>query len=149
MQASDNVPRYTWTAIALHWLIAAIVIGVFAWGWWMQEIPKQPPGLRADAFNLHKSFGLAVLLPMLGRVAWRLLDAPPPPPPQAAQNAPPWSAPRARANHGVMYVALFVLTIGGYLGSAWSGYPVKFFGVELPSWAGRKPALQARHSHLR
>ena len=26
----------------------------------MQAIPKQPPGLRADAFNLHKSIGLTV-----------------------------------------------------------------------------------------
>ena len=38
--------RYTRTAIALHWLIAALVLVEFAHGWWMQEIPKQPPGLR-------------------------------------------------------------------------------------------------------
>ena len=78
MRVSDSVQRYTWTAIVLHWAIAAIVIAVFAWGWWMQEIPKQPPGPRADAFNLHKSVGLAVLLLMLVRVGWRLLHPPPP-----------------------------------------------------------------------
>jgi len=59
MPSSD---RYTRTAIVLHWLIAAIVIAEFAWGWWMQEIPKQPPGFRADAFNLHKSIGLTILV---------------------------------------------------------------------------------------
>src|SRR4030095_12331847 len=103
MQASDNVPRYTWTAIALHWLIAAIVIGVFAWGWWMQKIQKQPPGLRADAFNLHKSFGLAVLLLMLVRVGWRLLHRPPPLPPM-----PAWDARLAVANPRAMLIAVFV-----------------------------------------
>jgi cytochrome b561 len=41
-----------------------------------------------------------------------------------------------------MYVALFVLTVGGYLGSAWSGFPVKFFGIALPSWAGHLPVLK-------
>jgi cytochrome b561 len=137
MQPSDADRRYTWTAIALHWLIASLVIAVFAWGWWMQEIPKQPPGVRADAFNLHKSVGLAILLLMLVRVGWRASHAPPPLP-----SMPAWNARLALANHGVMYVALFVLTVGGYLGSAWSGYPVKFFGLELPAWSGSKPALK-------
>ncbi|MEO6929598.1 MAG: hypothetical protein ABI190_10580, partial [Casimicrobiaceae bacterium] len=26
--------RYTSTAIALHWLLAALVIAQIAWGWW-------------------------------------------------------------------------------------------------------------------
>ena len=137
MPLSDGALRYTRTAIALHWLIAAIVIAVFAWGWWMQEVPKQPPGPRADAFNLHKSIGLAVLLLMLIRVAWRAAHPPPPLPPM-----PAWNARLAHANHGVMYGMVFVLTVGGYLGSAWSGYPVKFFGFTLPSWSGNRPELK-------
>ena len=137
MPPSDESSRYTRTAIALHWLIAAVVVAVFAWGWWMQEIPKQPPGPRADAYNLHKSIGLAILLLMIVRLGWRLLHPPPPLPPM-----PAWNARLALANHCVMYVALFVLTIGGYLGSAWSGFPVRFFGIELPAWAGSRPALK-------
>ncbi|HZA96536.1 MAG TPA: cytochrome b/b6 domain-containing protein [Burkholderiaceae bacterium] len=53
--------RYTRTAILLHWLIAVVVIVQFGWGWWMQDIPKQPIGPRVDAFNLHKSLGLTIL----------------------------------------------------------------------------------------
>ncbi len=71
MQPSDGAPRYTRTAIALHWLIAILVIGQFAWGWWMQEIPKQPVGPRVDAFNLHKSVGMTIFLLMALRVGWR------------------------------------------------------------------------------
>jgi cytochrome b561 len=134
MRSSD---RYTRTAIVLHWLIAAIVVFVFAWGWWMQQIPKQPPGFRADAFNLHKSLGLTVMLLMFVRLGWRMTHRPPPLPPM-----PSWNARLAHANHAVMYVALFVLTIGGYLGSAWSGYPVKFFGIVLPAWSGNQPLLK-------
>ena len=41
-----SLPRYATAAIVLHWLIAALVIALIALGWWMQEIPKQPPGPR-------------------------------------------------------------------------------------------------------
>jgi len=134
---SDTLERYTRTAIAMHWLIAVVVIAEIAWGWWMQEIPKQPPGQRADAFNFHKSLGLMILLLMIARLSWRLAHPPPPLPPM-----PAWNGWLAHANHGVMYVALFVLSIGGYLGSAWSGFPVKFFGLVLPSWTAAAPALK-------
>jgi cytochrome b561 len=129
--------RYTRTAMALHWLIAAVVVAQFAWGWSMQEIPKQPPGLRADAFNLHKSIGLTILLLMMVRLGWRALHPPPPLPPM-----PAWQARLAHANHALLYGALFVMPIAGYLGSAWSGYPVKYFGWTLPSWAAKHPELK-------
>lgn len=137
MRRSEAGDRYTRTAVALHWLVAALVIFELAWGWWMQEIPKQPPGPRADAFNLHKSLGLTVLLLMIGRLGWRIAHPPPPLPPM-----PRWNAWLAHANHALMYVALFVLTIGGYLGSAWSGFPVKFFGYTLPAWLAAQPLLK-------
>jgi cytochrome b561 len=134
MQPSE---RYTRTAIVLHWLIAAIVIGQFVWGWWMQEIPKQPPGLRADAFNFHKSIGMTIFLLMLLRLGWRLRHPPPPLPPM-----PAWQARLARANHRVLYAALFIMPLAGYLGSVWSGYPVKYFGIVLPSWADKHAELK-------
>jgi cytochrome b561 len=138
MSRSDrSTSHYTATAIVLHWLVAAVLLADFAWGWWMQEIPKQPPGIRADAFNLHKSIGLTLLLLMIARLAWRLRHPPPALPPM-----PAWQAAFAHANHRVMYVATFVLAIGGYLGSAWSGYPVRFFGVVIPAWSASKPALK-------
>ena len=42
----------------------------------------------------------------------------------------------------LMYIVLFVLSAGGYLGSAWSGYPVKLFGATLPSWSANQPLLK-------
>ena len=65
-------------AIVLHWLIAAAVIGLIGWGWWMQTIPKLPVGPRVDAYNLHKSIGMTVLLLMLVRIGWRARNRPPP-----------------------------------------------------------------------
>jgi len=95
----------------------------------MQQIPKQPPGLRADAFNLHKSVGLVLLALMLIRLGWRLLHPPPP-----LTGLPAWQEKLAAATHRLLYVVLFVQPITGYLGSVFSGYPVKWFGMTLPAW---------------
>jgi cytochrome b561 len=129
--------RYTTVAIVLHWLVAAIVLGQFALGWWMQEIPKQPPGQRAEVFNLHKSIGLVVLALMLARIAWRLAHPPPPLP-----AMPRWQARLARTTHVLLYLVLVALPVTGYLGSMFSGYPVKFFGMTLPAWPGKSPELK-------
>ena len=135
--------RYTLPAIALHWVIAAMVLAQFTLGWWMQEIPKQPPGERASAFNLHKSIGIAIFVLMMARIAWRATHPPPALPPM-----PRWQAALARWNHVILYVALVALPVTGYLGSEFSGYPVRFFGVTLPSWAGKQPQLKELMSQL-
>jgi cytochrome b561 len=135
--------RYTRTAVALHWLIAALFVGQFAWGWLMQEIPKSPPGMRADAFNFHKSIGLCLLGLMLFRLGWRIAHPAPPLPPMRA-----WQAGLARVTHIALYVALIVQPVAGYLGSVWSGYPVKWFGVTLPAWGMKSVALKDAMSEV-
>jgi cytochrome b561 len=129
--------RFTTVAIVLHWLIAAAVIGDLALGWWMQEIPKQPPGPRASAYNLHKSLGLLALAFVAARIAWRLRHPSPPLPPM-----PRWQAWLANAVHHALDALLVVLVIAGYLGSVYSGYPIKFFGLTLPSWGRADPGLK-------
>jgi cytochrome b561 len=137
MPRSDEDARYTQVAIALHWLIAILVIGQFAWGWWMQTIPKQPVGMRADAFNLHKSVGMTIFLLMTLRLAWRVGHRPPTLPAMQV-----WQSRLARITHGLLYVALLVQPLAGYLGSEVSGYPVKYFGATLPGWAGKHVELK-------
>ena len=103
----------------------------------MQEIPKQPPGARADAFNLHKSFGLLSARLMLVRLGWRLAHPAPPLP-----AMPAWQARSPRRRTSSLYVALFVMPLSGYLGSVFSGYPVKWFGVTLPAWGWKDAAIK-------
>ena len=129
--------RYTRTAIVLHWLIALAVIVQFTWGWWMQGIPKQPPGMRVDAFNLHKSVGLTILTLMTVRLLWRWRHPAP-----AFPAMSPWQAWLAHFVHALLYVVLFAHPLAGYLGSVYSGYPVKLFGMTLPAWGRNDPALK-------
>jgi len=134
MSASD---RYTRTAIALHWAIAVLVIVQFAWGWWMQGIPKQPVGPRVDAFNLHKSIGMTILALMVVRIGWRVAHRPP-----SLRGLPRWQVNAAHANHLLLYAALVIQPLAGYLGSEFSGFPVKFFGLTLPSWTAKNAAMK-------
>jgi cytochrome b561 len=135
---SPSEPRYTRTAIALHWIVAALVLAQVAWGWLMQEIPKQPPGLRADAFNVHKSIGATIFALMLVRLAWRLGHRPPPLP----DTLPRWQHRAARVNHLLLYAALFTMPLAGYLGSVFSGYPVKLYGFVMPAWGWRDETIK-------
>ena len=129
--------RYTRTAVLLHWMIAALLFAEFAHGWWMQEIPKQPPGIRADAFNLHKSVGLLLLALVLVRLGWRLAHRPPVLLPVAR-----WQAVLARSNHVLLYAMMVAMPLSGYLGSVFSGYPIKWFGLMLPAWGWADPAIK-------
>jgi cytochrome b561 len=142
MQPSSS-DRYDRFAVFMHWLIAVLVVGQFVFGWWMQEIPKQPPGPRAEAFNLHKSVGLTILALMLVRVLWRASHRPPPLP-----TLPAWQARLASLTHVGIYALLLLLPLAGYFGSVFSGYPVKFFGVTLPAWGSRSTGLKDLFSAL-
>ena len=103
----------------------------------MLDIPKQPVGPRVDAFNLHKSIGLTIFALMAARLAWRIAHRPP-----SLPTMPRWQARLAHGNHIALYVLLVVQPVIGYLGSEFSGFPVKYFGVTLPSWAGKNVALK-------
>jgi cytochrome b561 len=135
MPSSDQ--RYTATAATLHWLIAALVLVMIALGWSMQAIPKVPVGPRVDAFNLHKSIGLSILALMVLRVAWRATHAAP-----GLPAMPGWQARTAHTVHALLYLCLFLQPLTGYLGSAFSGHPVKIFGFVLPAWAPQNDAIK-------
>jgi cytochrome b561 len=134
---SPSELRYTRVAVALHWLVALLVVAQIAWGFWMQQIPKQPPGVRADAFNLHKSGGMLIFALMVARLGWRLGHPPPALPPLAV-----WQRVGARVSHTLLYVLLIAQPLVGYLGSVWSGYPVRFFGLLVPAWGSKDTALK-------
>ena len=130
--------RYDKVAITLHWVVAALVLCQISLGWWMLDLPKSPPGLRAGWFNVHKSIGLTIGLLVLFRLAWRIGHPPPPLP----ESMPRWQARAARASHFLLYAALIAQPLVGYLGSSFTPYPVKYFGLVLPYWGWDAPALK-------
>ena len=71
--------RYTYGAIILHWLMAFALAGMVVSGLWMTGAIDRADD-RAQAFRvyqLHKSFGLSLLVLLAVRLAWRLTHRPP------------------------------------------------------------------------
>ncbi len=67
--------RYTRTAMSLHWLIALMIIGLFAFGLYMVELPLSPQKLKY--YSYHKWAGVTVFLLVLLRLLWRITHRPP------------------------------------------------------------------------
>jgi len=136
--------RYTRTAIALHWLIAAAVLGQIAFGWYLQTVPRLTPE-RAIFVNWHKSTGVVIGILILVRIAWRLSHKPPPFP----ASIPAWEQSAARVNHALLYVCMVVMPVAGYTASNFSKFGVKLFNaVLLPPWGPDDRAIYAAFNAL-
>src|SRR5690348_10813477 len=136
--------RYDRTSMALHWLIGAAVLAQLALGAWMLGLPKAPPGLRAGWFNVHKSLGLAIAAFVAIRLLWSLRRRAPALP----ATLPSLQRVAAAATRAGLYACLLLMPISGYLGSSFSGYPIRAFGVALPGWGWSWPAAKALMSTL-
>jgi len=126
--------RYTCAQRLLHWLMAALILGLLLMGFFMEDVPKP---LRADTYALHKSLGMTVLLLLVVRISARLKHAAPP-------YNPPLTRPvrmLAKATHIAFYVLMALMPLSGYLMAALKGRPVVWFGQTLPQLVPLNPAL--------
>ena len=61
----------SWGALArlFHWVLGITIIGMIAYGWWMNHFPARPD--RFFYRSIHADIGYAVLLLMVLRLVWR------------------------------------------------------------------------------
>jgi cytochrome b561 len=131
----DSTPRYTHTAIALHWLLALLIGGSFALGIYMTELPMSPTRLKL--YNWHKWAGVTILVLSFLRLAWRLTHRPP-----ADVAMPGWQQRAAHAAHIALYVLFFAVPLAGWAYSSAAGFPIVWFGVlPLPDFVPVDRAL--------
>ena len=124
--------KYDRLSVTLHWLMAILLIFQLALGLWMLDLPKGPSGMRAYWFNIHKSCGMLLGMLILVRAIWACLRP-------RVKPAPAVIVMRrlAAASHGLLYALMLILPLSGFLGSVFSGYPIRFFGLRLPQLAQR------------
>ena len=134
MNATTPLP-YTRTAMALHWLLAAALLGSFSVGLYMADLPFSPQRLKL--YNWHKWAGVTILALSTLRLAWRLTHTPPPDVP-----APAWQLRAAHLTHGALYLLFFAVPLVGWAYSSAAGFPVVWFGVlPLPDFVSPDKAL--------
>jgi cytochrome b561 len=112
--------------MTLHWLIAALILTNIGLAWYFNTLtglPKIPP------VQLHKSFGITILLLSLARLAWRIVS-PPPPLPSSLQ---PWERLAAGTVYVLFYVVMIGMPLSGWALTSASPFirlePIKLFGI--------------------
>ena len=123
---------YTRTAKSLHWLMALLLIGLLALGFYMHDLPLSPEKLKLYAW--HKWAGVSAFLLVLVRLAWRIGHPPPALP--ASMSRPMQLA--AHAGHGLLYVLMIAIPLTGWLMSSAKGFQTVWFGVlPIPDLLGK------------
>jgi len=126
---------YTRMAVALHWLIALLILAGFTIGVNMVDLHMSPEKLRL--FSYHKWIGITVLGLAVLRTVWRLTHAPPPDEPM-----PRWQRGLAHATHLLLYGLMLVVPMLGWLYSSATGVPVVYLKLwQLPDLVPKNAAL--------
>jgi cytochrome b561 len=116
--------RYSTVAIAMHWLIAGLIIANFV----IANIAEDMPRAEAGAYMAsHKALGISILLFSLFRLFWRLGHKPPPLPDSIAG----WQAAAGKAVHWLFYFLMIAVPLSGWIMSSAhpKAPPVAFFGL--------------------
>jgi cytochrome b561 len=115
---------YGWVAVVLHWLVALVVVGLFALGLWMVELTYYDAWYRRST-DIHKGVGILLFFVVLARLGWRMVNPRPVPEPTHSRL----ERVAAAVTHVLLYVLLFAVMTAGYLISTADGRAIDVFGL--------------------
>ena len=147
------VSSYSRTAITLHWVIALLLIGNFVGGLLMGDLlDSTDPAMRRLGFTviqLHKSFGLTILVLSLLRLGVRLTAGTPPLPDHMTSIERLLS----KLTHWGFYAVMILVPLSGWVMVSASplGFPTVWFGLfewpHLPIPTSKPVAGAASEAH--
>ena len=142
-----DIPVYAAPARRFHWLMAGLILLQFPLGLYMvyrgDELPGvndkgeavkgvwngiNDGGLTGTLFSSHKLIGIMLLVLVLMRLAYRLMNG-------APQSDPTVPAALTGISHGVhwlLYLLLIAVPIGGYIATSYYG-ALDVFGIPFPA----------------
>ncbi len=92
-------------------------------GFVMTDMERTPT--KVYIYGLHKSFGLMVLLLVVLRLGWKLMN-PQPLLPESMRRIEKFAA---HAGHWALYGLMFAMPLSGWLMTSAKGYPASMFGL--------------------
>lgn len=138
MKAKNTLDRYGMLSMLLHWSMAILIFGLLGLGLYMTSLPDGDP--KWSWYGLHKSFGMLVFVLAVLRVTWVASHAKPGMP----DTLQPWEKAAAHATHGLLYLAMFLLPISGYVDSSAGGYHLALFDwFDIPKIIPKNDAIEA------
>jgi cytochrome b561 len=128
--------HYHRASIALHWIMLALFVGVYA-TIELRVLFEKGTETRELMKNLHFMLGLSMFGLVWLRLAMRIKHPAPPiePTPPASQEM------LAKLAHVALYALMIGMPLAGWLLLSASGKPIPFFGLELPALIGKNKEL--------
>ena len=131
-----NTSRYTAPARLLHWLMAALLIGLLALGFYMSDLPLSPEKLQL--YSWHKWAGVTAFILLAIRLLWRATHRPPALPASMSATAQRM----AHLGHLALYGLMIAIPLSGWLMSSAKGFQTVYFGVlPIPDLLAKNPEL--------
>jgi cytochrome b561 len=132
----SGITPYTRIAIALHWIVAALIVAVVGIGLYAVSLELSPQKLKL--YSWHKWLGVTVFLLAVARLVWRARH----PAPAPVASLRPWERRLAGVTHALLYVLLLAVPLSGWLMSSAAGFPVVYFGLlPLPDLVDKNKEL--------
>lgn len=119
----DSRSGYGVISILIHWISALLILFLFGLGTYMVGLSYYDDWYHKGP-ELHVSLGLVVLLLMLVRVVWRMVNPTP-----ADLAAKPMQNLAAKLVKLGLYGFIFVVLISGYLITTAEGQPASMFNL--------------------
>lgn len=147
MPTNQVITKYTLLMRILHWLIAILILGMIGVGWYMHGLPDDHP-TKYDIYAIHKSTGIT----LLGLIVIRLLVRFISPVPKLPQQLSRWEKWLTKITHFFLYALMVLIPISGYMMSDFAGFPVEWFGIEVPGFVpdnmGNSESANSAHGVL-
>ena len=115
--------RFSFPTLALHWLIGLAMIGMLAFGLYLEDYPRGIDYERLVAW--HGAIGVVVLVAGVLRLGWRLIEGMPVP----IGTPLPWQAMLAKAVHWFLIAAVILMPVTGLMMSIGHGRVIDVFGL--------------------
>lgn len=119
----DMQNRYTRTAMALHWLVLALLVVQYILGWTMPHIGRNTP--VTTLIGLHFSFGVLIIAVIVVRLAWRIAHGAP----AHEAGIPAWQLRLASVVQWLLYLLLVVVPLLGWINASYRGMSITWFGL--------------------
>lgn len=134
--------RYTTVAIALHWIMAALILLQIGFGLQLHSMLENATDAESrravfEFIQIHKALGLTVLALAVLRLVWRLWRPAPPLP----EEIPAWQQGASAASHIALYALMIGVPLSGWAMSTvsleYGDLPTTWFGLfEIPHLPG-------------
>ena len=120
--------KYSISSRIIHWVMALLILTLLGLGIYMTEFLSKESENHMLVYDLHKSLGVMALIFIFIRIVNRFIYKAP----KLPNSMPKIEQILAHLGHLALYLLIIIVPLSGYMMSNSFGFPVKFFGIEMP-----------------